>query len=401
MFRFHSPRAFRSIAAAASALIASGSLAVVPVATAHAASLPAPPFKQCPAIGASPSCEILLVVNSDNTVSVEGDSSVGTFDGSDDTLVGIVNNSSKAIHAVTVTGPGSDLSGFDGDGICSGDYGTWNGSVGCPYGPTGYEGPGTSFVVNPSLPDSAEVDFTSGLAPGSSAYFSLEGALTSAQLTAREGPLGFSVNGSIPVQPNASQDTHDQTPNAKCNTVKFHADEFIGTETIGGFVVSRLPASALLLVHFLQGSGTEMDFAAGSAISNEAQASKVFKNLNTAVQAEVLKQLNAGNSQINLGSPPLATIRFGQITSDLYWGFRGTQGLTVSGSGTVQNGRYVGTLTYVIKDSYGFPPKDELDDFGPEMRYLQTACGAPQHKGGAHWFPDTITVIVPFNQPVG
>jgi hypothetical protein len=32
------------------------------------------------------------------------------------------------------------------------------------------------------------------------------------------------------------------------------------------------------------------------------------------------------------------------------------------------------------------------------MRYLQTACGAPQHPGGAHWFPDTIAVTVPFNR---
>jgi len=33
------------------------------------------------------------------------------------------------------------------------------------------------------------------------------------------------------------------------------------------------------------------------------------------------------------------------------------------------------------------------------MRYLQTACGAPQHQGGARWFPDTITVTVPFSHP--
>ena len=182
-------RAFKTIAIAAAALVVGGGLAIVPAATASAAGAPAPPFTQCPAIGAAPSCEILLVVNPDNSVSVYGDPSVGPFDGSDDTLVGIVNDSTAAVKAVTVSGPGSDLSGFDGDGICSGGYGTWNGSSGCPYGPTGYEGPGTLFVTSPSLPDSAEVDFTGGLAAGKSAYFSLEGALTSAQLTAREGAL--------------------------------------------------------------------------------------------------------------------------------------------------------------------------------------------------------------------
>jgi hypothetical protein len=384
MLIFHHKVMFRSIARAASVLFVGGALTFAPTVTASAASAagaPVPPFTQCPAIGASPSCEVLLVVNPDSTVSVEGDPSVGTFDGSDDTLVGIVNDSAKPVTAVTVSGPGSGLSGFDGDGICSGAYGAWAGSGGCPYGPTGYEGPGTSFVVSASLPDSAEVDFTGGLAPGASAYFSLEGALTSAQLIAREGHLGFTVSGSIPVQPNASQDTHDQTPKAKCNRAEFAADEALGIEVIGDFSVAHLPASAKLLAHFLNGTGDEVDFSAGSKISDEAQKSTVFKNLNTAVQDEIVRQLNAGNSQIQLAAPPLATIRFGKITSDLYWGFRGTQGLTVSGSGSLQNGNYVGALTYVIADSYGFPPSDHLDDFGPEMRYLQTACGAPQHSG--------------------
>jgi hypothetical protein len=391
---------FRHIAMSASVLVTGALLTVVPAVTAHATSALVPPFTQCPSIGASPSCEILLVVNADNTVTVVGDPSVGTFDGSDDTLVGIVNNSAKSVDAVTVSGPSSDLSGFDGDGICSGDYGTWNGSSGCPYGPTGYEGPGTSFVVNSSMPDSAEVDFTQGLAPGKWAYFSLEGALASAQLTAREGHLGFTVNGSIPVQPNSTQDTHDQTPNAKCNRALFNISEGIGIEAVGSFAVTRhLPASALLLAHFLNGSGTEIDFLEGSAISNQAMASSVFKALNKAVLAEMVRQLNAGSTQVNLGIPPLLTIRFGNVTSDLYWGFRGTQGLTVTGSGNLQNGNYVGSLTYVIKDSYGFPPKGDLDSYAPAMRYLQTSCGAPYHKGGAHWFPDTITVTVPFSQP--
>jgi hypothetical protein len=57
-------------------------------------------------------------------------------------------DSAAAVKAVTVSGPGSDLSGFDGDGICSGAYGTWTGSAQCPYGTTDYEGPGTSFLTD-------------------------------------------------------------------------------------------------------------------------------------------------------------------------------------------------------------------------------------------------------------
>lgn len=150
---------------------------------ARAAATPTPPFTQCPAVGASPSCKILLIVNADDSVSVYGDPAVGDYDGGDDTLVGIENQSSRPVPAVTVTGPGSDLSGFDGDGLCT--YLT------CEYSaPTGYEGPLNTFTTSPALPDSAEVDFANaGLAPGASTYFSLEGTLTAAQVTARKGTL--------------------------------------------------------------------------------------------------------------------------------------------------------------------------------------------------------------------
>jgi hypothetical protein len=124
----------------------------------------------------------MLVVNPDGSVSVYSDPNVGQYDGSDDTMVGILSNYSKTVNAVTVTGPGTGLSEFDGDGLCT--------FISCSYpAPTGYEGPANTFTTDNSLPDSAEVDFTGGLAPGASTYFSLEGALTSAVLTARRGTL--------------------------------------------------------------------------------------------------------------------------------------------------------------------------------------------------------------------
>ncbi len=119
--------------------------------------------------------------------------------------------------------------------------------------------------------------------------------------------------------------------------------------------------------------------------------------MNDIVQGEIALQLKAGDTRVRLSAAQLPTVLFASTASDLYWGFRGTQGLTVSGGGRRENGRYTGTLTYVIRDSYGFPADDTLDGFGPPMRYLQTVCGAPQHPGGARWFPDTITVRVPLN----
>jgi hypothetical protein len=170
------------------ALVVSVALATaiaVPTQYAFAATA-APPFNQCPQVGAAPSCQILLVINADRSITVLGDPNVGPYDGGDDTLVGIQNNSAGYVDAVTVTGPNSDLSGFDGDGLC-----TFLTLPACPMGPTGYEGPDTAFTVDASQPDSAEVDFTSGgLAPHGSTYFSLEGALTAAALTARPGRLG-------------------------------------------------------------------------------------------------------------------------------------------------------------------------------------------------------------------
>jgi hypothetical protein len=165
----------------------------------------------------------------------------------------------------------------------------------------------------------------------------------------------------------------------------------------GGFAAAGFLASADLLTHFLHGNGTEVDYRAGSPISQKAAASSAFRAVNKEVQRAILRQLKAGRTRVRLLGAQLPTVAFESRNSDLYWGFRGTQGLTVTGSGSRTNRRYTGTLSYVIRDSYGFPASDTLHGFGAPMRYLQTACGAPQHPGGAHWFPDTITVIVPFS----
>jgi hypothetical protein len=210
-------------------------------------------------------------------------------------------------------------------------------------------------------------------------------------------PAGvFTVTGNNPVSVNGSQDTHAATPNATCDSSQFAADEAVGTEVVDGFRLGNFPTAAGLLAHFLKGTGTEVDFGIGSVISDKAVASSEFQAVNTDVQSEIALQLKAKVTRVRLSAAQLPTVLFGSTSSDLYWGFRGTQGLTVTGSGSRENGRYVGTLTYVIRDSYGFPADDTLDGFGPPMRYLQTVCGAPQHPGGARWFPDTITVRVPF-----
>ncbi|HEY0934940.1 MAG TPA: hypothetical protein VGD91_14495 [Trebonia sp.] len=210
---------------------------------------------------------------------------------------------------------------------------------------------------------------------------------------------GFTVAGVRPVPPNGSQDTGARAAGASCDAGQLAADRRLGDQIAAGFSVAGLPASAGLLRHFLAGSGTGVSYRAGSLISRLAAASTAFLAVNADVQSAVIRQLKAGRTRVRLSAAQLPTVAFDSAGGELYWGFRGTQGLSVTGSGHRENSRYSGTLSYVIRDSYGFPAGDTLGGFGAPMRYLQTACGAPGH-AGAHWFPDAITVTVPFTAAV-
>src|SRR6185437_1146620 len=209
----------------------------------------------------------------------------------------------------------------------------------------------------------------------------------------------FTVAGVRPVVDNGSQDTHAEAAGVTCDSGQLSSDQALGGQIASGFSVANFPVAAELLRHFLAGSGTAVNYPSGSQIAKLALASAQFTAVRNAVTAAIMRQLAAGKTAVRLSVDQLPLPTFSSTSSDLYWGFRGTQGLTVTGSGTRKNGRYVGSLSYVIRDSYGFPVDDTLGGFGPPMRYLQTVCGAPQHAGGAHWFPDSITVTVPFNQP--
>lgn len=153
----------------------------------------APLFTQCPAVGQNTGCAILITVNSNGTTSVQSDPNPpndGPYDGSDDTLVGLQNNSGSAVGSINLSSTSAPIFGFDGDGIC--DPSTWvtpgNGAApGCPsasgFGPTGYEGPNNTFSnISPDTM-SGTVNFTAGVPPGGSAYWALEDTLSAADVT--------------------------------------------------------------------------------------------------------------------------------------------------------------------------------------------------------------------------
>jgi RHS repeat-associated protein len=132
----------------------------------------AAPFRQCPRIGADAGCADLIdVTNTGHPVIA--DHAQGPYDGSAATLIGVQNSSSGWVSALSIS-TNTDAFGFDGGGICDGRY-TW--SRHCPFGSTGYEGPGVSFSDIGPRARSGVVNFNPPLAPGMSAYFSLAQAL--------------------------------------------------------------------------------------------------------------------------------------------------------------------------------------------------------------------------------
>jgi hypothetical protein len=149
----------------------------------------APLFTQCPAIGADTGCGILITINANGTTTVAADPSQPPYDGVEDTLIGVQNNSASPVSALPLTGTTLPF-GFDGDGLCAGFVGS---PAGCPFGSTGYEGPNTSFSNISADLNSGTVNFTGGLGAGKSAYFSLEGVIAAGDLTVTSQGTIFEV----------------------------------------------------------------------------------------------------------------------------------------------------------------------------------------------------------------
>jgi hypothetical protein len=136
---------------------------------------------QCPAVGdATAGCDIVITVTNSGTTIAAGPSigiANGTYDGSDDTLVGIVNNSSNPFSSINLSSS-TDIFGFEGDGIDT------FGVTGNSSDTSGYGGPDSFFTGINSAETSGTVDFVTPLAAnGGSTYFSLEEALTPSQIT--------------------------------------------------------------------------------------------------------------------------------------------------------------------------------------------------------------------------
>jgi hypothetical protein len=177
------------------------------------------PFNECPAIGSNTSCGLLISV-ANNSEQILGDPANSTpYDGSDDTLVGIVNNSSKPIYRIQLSSSSASIFGFESDGICTFASGGVSGSTGftgdtyCSASqkqgsdpgqatitdPNGsdYQGPANTYQNISSSTATGDVVFNGGLQPGASTYFSLEATLTAGQLQVQFGYWEVASDGGI------------------------------------------------------------------------------------------------------------------------------------------------------------------------------------------------------------
>ncbi|OYV84070.1 MAG: hypothetical protein B7X04_01550 [Parcubacteria group bacterium 21-54-25] len=124
----------------------------------------------CPPIGNDSGCGVVInVTNTGGALSFNQNQ--GPYDGIDDTLVGITNNSSQSLHDIGLASTNS-IFGFDFDGIDA------YGSQGNPSDANGYGGPNAYYSHINATQTSGTVNFVSPIPPGGVGYFSLENALT-------------------------------------------------------------------------------------------------------------------------------------------------------------------------------------------------------------------------------
>ena len=253
----------------------------------------------------------------------------------------------------------------------------------------------------------------SGIASFSVAEVAEEDAGFAIDNVAFPQPWSFTITGHKPLPkpaspPDPSSEFAEGSPQlaATCSHLKATVDHDAG-EAVAVGMKAASPAGAKFLRHFLAGTGTAVDLADGSGLAADAKRSGIFKELDKKIQHQVKKLLDAGQHTADVTSvmynPDFAAldILHPKAALALSEAFGGTQGLDISGSGYRENGTYTGTITYVIRDIYGFYAKSKFLGVGPKMHYLQGTCGAPWYKHGAHWFPDSVTVTIPFSQPVG
>ncbi len=120
--------------------------------------------------GVASDCNLTITFGALGAISTAaGPGTQANYDGNEDALIGVVNNSGHTLSSFNITG--SNIFGFDGDGIDG--YAGVSPVAGNP-DTTGYGGPQGFFTGITVGLSAGVVNFAGGIANGASAYFSLE-----------------------------------------------------------------------------------------------------------------------------------------------------------------------------------------------------------------------------------
>src|SRR5579875_3578610 len=126
----------------------------------------------CPAVGSDTDCGLIITLGAGGTATITA-TGQGPYDGIEDTLVGVVNNSGGTVGSIHLSA-NTNIFGFDGDGVGGPTYLNLAGDSAPSH--SGYSGIDSTSTAG-------DVNFAGGLVNGGSAFFSLEKRLTAASFT--------------------------------------------------------------------------------------------------------------------------------------------------------------------------------------------------------------------------
>ena len=142
---------------------------------------PASAAPVCPTtVNTNTDCGYIITLGPGGAVTGAAVAGANPYDGGDDALVGVINNTGSVYTGMFTLGPasgnGGGIFGFDGDGICTYTLASY-----CTTAPTGYEGPLNTFTgitTTTVFDDTGTVNFSTGagIPVGGTSFFSLEGS---------------------------------------------------------------------------------------------------------------------------------------------------------------------------------------------------------------------------------
>jgi uncharacterized repeat protein (TIGR01451 family)/fimbrial isopeptide formation D2 family protein len=190
---------------------------------------------------ANEGCTILITLNADGSITTTFPNPSPSYDqGLDDNLIGVVNNTSKVITALQLTSATVPIFGLEDDGVC--------GLPGWTFSPRG-PNPNCAIATDPHLYGPAGINYTifnansgivnfgnGGIAPGSNAFFSLEGGsltkIVAVVIPGLEITKQVSVVGGGAALPGGQLDYLVHVTNPSNNPPNFQATSVVITDDI-------------------------------------------------------------------------------------------------------------------------------------------------------------------------